>query len=175
MPHDLTPLHPLPPDPVMNPLAPLQALLAQTERERDIALIDSQRAAAEHADAVRQQEQLLTYRREYEQRWGAQFRNRATVDVLQCYQGFVARLGMAVEQQGRTVAEAQARSERERVRLQEHELRVASVRKLIERRISDIQRGIDRQDQKQTDEFAARAGWSRSQASGASVAERAVA
>ncbi len=153
----------------MNPLAPLQALLAQTERERDIALIDSQRASTLHAQAVQQHEQLLTYRSEYEQRWGQQFRTSATIDVLQCYQGFMDRLVIAVEQQQRAVSDAALTSERERQRLQQHEIRVASVRKLIERRVADMQRGVERREQKSTDEFAARAGWARAQAT---VAER---
>jgi flagellar protein FliJ len=151
----------------MSPIAPLQALLAQTERERDIVQIDRQRAAAQHAQAVQQHEQLLDYRREYEQRWGSQLRSAATLDVLQCYQGFMARLGTAVEHQQRIVSEAAARSDREQVRLQEHELRVASVRKLIERRVAEIGRTVERREQKQADEFAARVGWNRAQTAAA--------
>ena len=41
-------------------------------------------------------------------------------------------------------------------------MRVASVRKLIERRSHELRLAADRQEQKQTDEFASRAGWGRS-------------
>lgn len=153
----------------MNPLEPLMSLLAQTERERDAVQAESQRATGAHLHALQQLEQLLGYRRDYEARWGQQFRQQATMDVLHCYQGFTLRLGQAVEQQQRAVELAAQRSERERTRLTEHEIRVASVRRLIERRAAEIQRTAERREQKQTDEFAARAGWSRMQARGGSM------
>ena len=148
----------------MTPLEPLLSLLAQTERERDAVQAEAQRADGAHRQAQQQHEQLLGYRQDYETRWGQQFRVQATMDVLHCYQGFTLRLSQAVEQQQRTVELAAQRCERERVRLGEHEIRVASVRKLIERRRAEIQRLQDRRDQKQTDEFASRVAWSRLQA-----------
>ena len=135
----------------MTPLEPLMSLLAQTERERDAVQAEAQRAADAHLQALRQLEQLLGYRRDYEARWGQQFRQNATMDVVHCYQGFTLRLGQAVEQQQRAVELAAQRSDGERVRLTEHEVRVASVRRLIERRIAEMQRSADRRDQKQTD------------------------
>jgi flagellar FliJ protein len=143
----------------MDPLAPLKALLAQTERERDAVRGESLRADAAHQAALRQSEQLVGYRRDYEQRWGEQFGRLATMDVLHCYQGFMVRLGQAVDQQQRVVELAAARAERERARLAEQELRVLSVRRLIERRAADIRRGLEVREQKQTDEFAARRAW----------------
>jgi flagellar FliJ protein len=103
----------------MDPLAPLKALLAQTERERDAVRGESLRADAAHQAALRQSEQLVGYRRDYEQRWGEQFGRLATMDVLHCYQGFMVRLGQAVDQQQRVVELAAARAERERARLAE--------------------------------------------------------
>lgn len=150
----------------MNPIEPLLTLLAQTERERDAVQAEVQRAAVAQRQAEQQLEQLLGYRRDYETRWGEQFRQQGTMDVVHCYQGFTVRLGQAVEQQQRTARLATQRTERERVRLTEHELRVASVRKLIERRRADAQRSQDRRDQKQSDEFASRVAWARLQAQG---------
>lgn len=153
----------------MTPIEPLMSLLAQTERERDAVQAEAQRAANAHQQALEQLEQLLGYRRDYEARWGRQFRQQATMDVMHCYQGFTVRLGQAVDQQQRMVDLAAQRSERERTRLTEHEIRVASVRRLIERRSAEMQRGVERREQKQTDEFAARAGWSRLQGRGGAL------
>jgi flagellar protein FliJ len=143
----------------LDPLAPLKALLAQTERERDAVRAECQRADAAHQAALRQSEQLVGYRRDYEQRWGEQFGRLATMDVLHCYQGFIVRLSQAVDQQQRVVELAAARADRERARLAEQEMRVLSVRRLIERRAADIRRGLDVLEQKQTDEFASRRAW----------------
>ena len=147
-------------------LAPLKALQAQTERERDLIQAECQRADAAHRAALAQVQQLLDYRRDYEQRWGEQFGRQATVDVLHCYQGFIVRLSQAVEQQQRVVELAATRAERERTRLGEAEMRVLSVRKLLQRRQAEIRQGLERLDQKRTDEFAARVAWNRLVADG---------
>ena len=143
----------------MNPLQPLMALLAQAERERDIVWADTQRAVQAQLSAQTQAEQLLTYRREYEQRWGAQFRSEGRMELVHCYRGFIDRLTQAVDQQQRVAQHATQLVERKQELLREHELRVASVRKLIERRSQEMRLSADRAEQKQTDEFGARATW----------------
>jgi flagellar FliJ protein len=143
----------------MNPLQPLLALLAQTERERDLAMAEAQRAAQAQLAAAAQAEQLLTYRREYEQRWGAQFRNEGKMELVNCYRGFVDRLSQAVEQQQRIALHTSVQLEHARDALLQHEVRVVSVRKLIERRAKELRVSLDRIEQKQTDEFGARAAW----------------
>jgi flagellar protein FliJ len=145
-------------------LQPLLALLAQTERERDAAAADHRRAQSAHRQAEQQLGQLTDYQADYETRWRAQLREGATMDVLQCYQGFAGRLQEAVDQQARAVDLAAQRAAREQARLTEREIRVASVRRLIERRTDDLRRGIERREQKQLDEFASRAGWVRAAA-----------
>jgi len=144
----------------MNPLQPLMALLAQTERERDEAWTQAQQAAQAQQTAAGQAEQLLTYRREYEQRWSAQFRTEGRMELVHCYQGFMDRLTQAVEQQQRVAEHAAVQVERARVVLCEHEIRVASVRKLIERRRQELRLSADRIEQKQSDEFGSRMAWS---------------
>ena len=144
----------------MNPMQPLLALLAQTERERDAALADAQRTAQAQQAATDQAELLLNYRREYEQRWGAQFRSEGKMELVNCYRGFVERLTQAVDQQQRVAAHASAQCERARDTLLQHEVRVASVRKLIERRAAELRLTAERIEQKQTDEFGARMAWS---------------
>jgi flagellar protein FliJ len=143
----------------MNPLQPLMALLAQTERERDEAWAVTQQAAQAQQNAAAQADQLLTYRREYEQRWSAQFRTEGRIELVHCYRGFMERLNQAVEQQKRVAEHAAAQLERARAALAEQEMRVASVRKLIERRRQELRLSADRAEQKQTDEFGSRMAW----------------
>jgi flagellar FliJ protein len=139
---------------------PLMALLGQAERERDEASLAHQQARAAHEAAQAQSDQLIAYRGEYEARFREQFKSNGSVSILQCYQGFSARLGQAIEQQGQVALHAAKRMEQARQALLEQELRVASVRKLLERRLGELRQAADRRDQKQTDEYAARAAWS---------------
>ncbi len=151
----------------MTPMQPLLTLLAQAERERNDAMAEAKRIEMEHRHALRQAEQLQTYRRDYEQRWSAQFSLSGGIAIVQCYQGFITRLGQAIEAQERVTLLAAQRLERAQQAWQQHEMRVASVRKLIERRGRE-QRGVeDRREQKQLDEHAARQLWGRAAGSGA--------
>ena len=144
-----------------NPsIDPLMALLGQAERERDVAVADMQRGAEAHVAAQCQVEQLVAYRREYEARFREQFSQKSSIEILQCYQGFSARLDQAITQQQQVTARAAERLEGLRGALRDQELRVASVRKLLERRLQELRLVADRREQKQTDEFAARAAWS---------------
>ena len=106
--------------------------------------------------------QLLTYRREYEQRWSAQFCREGQIELVRCYQGFMERLSEAIEQQTLTAELAAARLEQAVVTVRGHELQLASVRRLVERRrLAETACAAQRSDQKQTDELAARIAWSR--------------
>ncbi len=143
-----------------NPaLDPLMALMSQAERERDEARAEMQRAADAHQAAQLQADQLVTYRGEYEARFREQFSRKSSIDILQCYQGFSARLGQAIDQQQHVASHAAQRVERLREALRDKELRLASVGKLLERRLHELRQVAERTAQKQTDEFAARAAW----------------
>jgi flagellar FliJ protein len=145
----------------MTDLQPLLTLLGQAERERDEALVHSQHRNTAQRAAQAQSEQLLDYRRDYEQRWGEHFSRQSKVELLHCYQGFIQRLSQAIEQQARAASHAAEQAAAALAALRESEMRVASVRKLIERRVGEQQRSEDKRDQKQTDEFAARVAWQR--------------
>ena len=146
----------------MNPLQPLITLLGHAERERDERAAACQHAARARQTAAAQAEQLLGYRRDYEQRWSAQFRTDGRMELVHCYRGFMERLTQAVDQQQRSADAAIASFNEALVRLREAETRVAAVRKLIERRCNEARLSGERLDQKATDEFAARAAWNRS-------------
>ena len=150
----------------MNPMQPLLTFLSHAEHERNMAMAAAKRAEMEYRNALYQAEQLQTYRRDYEQRWSGQFGHGGGIDIVQCYQGFIARLGQAIEAQQRVALLAAQRLEQAQESWQQHEIRVASVRKLIERRGRE-QRGADnRREQKQLDEHAARLLWGRTAGGG---------
>jgi flagellar protein FliJ len=142
-------------------LDPLMALLQQAERERDAALADVQKLVDANRAAEMQLEQLVNYRTEYEARFREQFKSHQGIAALQGYQVFSERLTLAIDQQGRAVQHAEARVVQSRQVLIEQEMRVASVRKLLERRLNEIKLGSERREQRQTDEFATRAAWAR--------------
>lgn len=145
----------------MNDTQPLMALLSHAERERDEALAHRQRMR-EALDAARTQaEQLVAYRRDYEQRWAERFAQAGQVQLLHSYHGFVTRLTQAIEHQDRVVAQAERQLERAGEALQQHELRVASVLKLIERRMAEIEKTSAQREQRALDELASRAAWNR--------------
>lgn len=145
----------------MKEIQPLMALLSHAERERDEALAHRQRMR-EALDAARTQaEQLVAYRRDYEQRWAERFAQAGQVQLLHSYHGFVTRLTQAIEHQQRVVAQAERQLERAAEALQQQELRVASVLKLIERRVSEIEKTSAQREQRALDELASRAAWNR--------------
>lgn len=137
-------------------LQALTVLLERAEAERDEALRQMQDAMA-RADAARNQhDQLSQYRSDYRTRWSQEFAQRTTVQLLGCYQNFGQRLDQAIGQQSGIADYADQRVTAARDVLRERELRVASVRKLIERRRAESLRTQMRQEQRATDEQAAR-------------------
>lgn len=146
----------------------LLSLLAHAERERNCAMSDAKRVELEHRAAQRQADQLLAYRSDYELRWSRSFGDGGGIAIVQCYQGFMQRLDAAIETQQRVVALAARRLQDAQALWQQREIRVASVRKLIERREQQARAGEQRREQRHQDEHATRAAWLR--ASGAALA-----
>jgi flagellar protein FliJ len=135
----------------------LQTLLEHAEAERNGALAAFNQARARRDAARDQAAQLAAYRGDYQRRWRSQFQQGgATVAVLHCYQQFNERLDVAIAQQARSVEVCDAALTRANDALAAHELRVASVRKLIERRVAEQRRDGERREQKDNDEWAQR-------------------
>ena len=133
----------------------LATMLEQAEAQRNVALAAFNQARARR-DAIRAQAQeLAAYRDDYQLRWAAQFHQRgAALDIVRCYRQFADRLESAIAQQQHAVQVADQALVRANDTLAAHELRVASVRKLIERRQAELQRGAQRRDQRAADELA---------------------
>lgn len=143
-----------------NPLRPLMLALEQAEKARDAAQAVFQEARRAFEAAQQQALQLNAYRGEYQQRWGAQAGQNRQAAMLRVYQGFLDRLHQAIEQQQQALGAQARRLEALRQSLQAHDVRAASIRKLIERRQQELQRAQGRREQKTTDEQAARMAWS---------------
>ena len=127
---------------------------AEAERNRALATFNQQRA---RCDAARvQAEQLETYRSDYQQRWRTQFARGAALEIVRCYRGFAERLDTAIAQQAQTVAQTRTAQAQASDLLAAHELRVASVRKLIERRAQAERQALVRQERKADDEISMR-------------------
>ena len=139
----------------------LTSLLSQAEQARDAArqrLLD-----AEHGQRqdLAQAEQLDAYRRETQQRWAVQSGQAAAVQIMLCYRGFMDRLEQAITQQQQACAQAERQVALAREALADCEMRVASVRKLIDRRRQALRLIEQRLDQKRVDEAGQRAAWVR--------------
>ena len=137
----------------------LLTLLEHAEEDRNRALAAHQVASASQLAAQVQFEQLLEYRRDYEARWLTQFAEHGQMELVRSYHAFMIRLTQAVEHQQLALQQAGARLAPARSALRDRELRVASVRKLIERRRQRERAELARCEQKLNDER----GWPRAQ------------
>ena len=135
----------------------LAILLDRATQQRDEAQRALQDLLNRAEQARAQHGQLTEYRGEYQQRWSQQFAQTGTMDIVACYQNFRGRLDEAIHSQGHVATHADQRVTRARESLLELETRVAAITKLMERRRLEVSRAQQRQDQKSTDEQAARA------------------
>ena len=132
----------------------IHTLLEVAERQRD----EAQAAMLKCEDAVRrlqqQADQLLAYRDDYRSRNPAIAGRSAGIEQLRLHQNFMQRLDQALQQQSGQLQAAQARSSSLRAALVAQEMRVASVRKLLERRGEQTRLRESRQEQRRSDDAA---------------------
>ena len=134
--------------------AALQTLLEQAERERDDALASLLQAESAARRLHVQADQLRDYRDDYRTRHPALGGRSAGIEALRCHQDFMQRLDQALQQQDGLLDAHQARCALLRTQLVERETRVASVRKLLERRGQAARVQADRLEQRRNDETA---------------------
>jgi flagellar protein FliJ len=134
----------------------LTTLLEQAESQRNIALAAFNQARGRRDDARAQGRDLETYRHDYTERWADQFKRGAPLEVVRSYHQFAGRLDTAIAQQATAITVCEQALERANDVLLAHELRVASVRKLIERRVHDLRQGVMQREQRADDELALR-------------------
>lgn len=134
--------------------AALHTLLEHAERQRDDAL-SAMLQAEDHLRRLENQEtQLLAYREDYRQRHPALGGRSTSIELLRCHEGFMQRLDQALQQQRAQVQHAENRGAQLRAALVAQETRVASVRKLLERRGAQVQLQANRLAQRRSDETA---------------------
>jgi flagellar protein FliJ len=135
----------------------LATLLEQAESQRNTALAAFNQARARRDDARTQASELEAYRRDYSARWNQQFqRDGAAHEVMRSYHQFAGRLDLAISQQAQALAICEQALVRANDMLAAHELRVASVRKLIERRVHDARALHAQREQRASDDLRAR-------------------
>jgi flagellar FliJ protein len=130
----------------------LHTLLEHAERLRDETLARLLQAEEGTRRLRLQAAQLQGYRDEYRQRNPAAAGRTTSIDLLRTHQSFMARLEQAVEQQQGQLDAAEARAGELRAELLAQETRVASVRKLLERRAEERKRTAARQEQRRSDD-----------------------
>ena len=134
----------------------LHTLLEQAEQQRNIALASFNQSRARRDEARTQARDLETYRDDYSARWNGQFQRGAALEVLRSYHQFAARLELAIAQQAHALTVCEQAMTRANDVLAAHELRVASVRKLIERRAHDARALHAQREQRASDDLRAR-------------------
>lgn len=140
----------------MSAIQPLLLVLDAAEKARDEALSMMEGGQRQY-DAARQQAQSINdWRNDYQRKWQKQFQQSGGMEIMRCYQDFMKRLSDAQAEQERRVELAKQQVDRLRLELIEREKRVAAVSQLIDRRHLEQRRKEQRQEQKATDEIAAR-------------------
>jgi flagellar FliJ protein len=140
----------------VNPSQPLITLLEQAEEARDAALAQFEVSRKAHEGSRQQLQSLQDFRDQYQTRWQTQFRQAGGMEIMRCYQDFMARLGDAVNDQHRRCEQFNQAMERCRNELIERERKVAAVTQLLQRREKEQAQREMRREQKATDELAAR-------------------
>ena len=133
----------------------LHALLSHAENLRDETLAQLAQAEAQQRQLDEQAAQLDGYRNDYRARHPATGGRSSSIELLRVHQGFMTRLDQALAQLQGQQQKAAARIETLRSQLLAQEVRVASVRKLIERRAQEAELAASRREQRRTDDATA--------------------
>ncbi len=134
----------------------LNTLLEHAEIERDAALARMMQADDATRQARAQADQLHAYREDYRRRAPAFDGRSASIELVRCHRGFMERLDQAIDQQREQLARFEQGAVALREVLLEREVRVAAVKKLIERRTQETQRVQARTEQRHADEASMR-------------------
>ncbi|MBP6765628.1 MAG: flagellar export protein FliJ [Rubrivivax sp.] len=137
----------------------LHTLLEHAQRQRDEALAALQQAESAAEQMRLQAEQLLSFQGEYDARHPARSGRSAPIELLRCHVGFMQRLHQAQTQQKGQLQAAQARVVRQKQALMAMEMRLAAVRKLVDRRSQERQRTANTLEQRRHDEAAQQRAW----------------
>ena len=139
----------------MSTLNALTVAVEVASRKRDEARRLLQDAQGAQQAAQDQLNQLQGYARETEGRWGMRADAAVQPEVMFHHYQFMDRLGHAVGLQTGVVGDHASRVQDATRTLLDAELRLASLRKVLERRQAELALRQQRREQKATDERAA--------------------
>ena len=139
----------------MSTLNALTVAVEVASRKRDEARRLLQDAQGAQQAAQDQLNQLQGYARETEGRWGMRADAAVQPEVMFHHYQFMDRLGHAVGLQTGVVGDHASRVQDATRTLLDAELRLASLRKVLERRQAELALAQQRREQKATDERAA--------------------
>ena len=130
----------------------LQSLMQHAERQRDDGVVALLQAEDATSRLQAQTDQLLTYRNDAEARHPAQGGRSASIELLRCHEGFMQRLDQAIAQSRAQLQQAERKVALCHAGLLALQTRVASVRKLLERRTVETQRRDNQLEQRRHDD-----------------------
>jgi len=137
----------------------LKTLLEIATRERDQAAAALAQAEQQWRAQQQQWEQLQVYQADYARRAPTHGGRAAPIEVLRCHQAFMGRLDQALAHQQRALDGAEGEAQLRRQTLLQRETRLASVRKLLQRRADSAAHAAERADQRRSDEEALHRHW----------------
>ena len=135
------------------------SLLEHAQSQRDEAMAEMLQAEAALRQARLQLDQLQDYHADYAQRAPTHGGRSASIELLRSHHAFMERLDQALALQQSQVQSTEVQLQQRKQTLTEREIRVASVRKLLERRGEVQQRSFARQEQSRSDEATAQRRW----------------
>lgn len=139
----------------MHKFNSLQLAIDLAVVRRDQALAELQRLRKAHAFANSQMAQLEQYAGETEQRWTRNAQVSTTPELMHHHYQFMARLQQAISLQTNVIAGSSRAVQLSEQRLLQAEFRLASLKLVLTKRLAEVEKQKQRQEQKLTDEFAA--------------------
>lgn len=139
----------------MSSLNAFLVAVEMAERKRDEARQALQDVKSARRAAQEQLSQLEGYAQETQDRWGMRADATVKPEVMFHHYQFMERLSQAIGMQTGVVGDQSGRVEAATRALLEAELRVASLKKVVDKRRREIEQLQARREQKQTDERAA--------------------
>lgn len=139
----------------MSSINALQVAVEMAERKRDAARQTLQSVQGARQGAQAQLDQLQAYAGETQGRWGIRADAILQPEVMYHHYQFMGRLDAAIGMQQGVIKDHDQRVERARLALLEAEVRLSSLKSVLEKLHRDQAQIQLRRDQKQTDERAA--------------------
>lgn len=133
----------------------LELAIELATAKRDQAMAHWQAMLRDQAFALDQMNQLKQYAQETDQRWMQGAQKRTTPELLHHQYQFMGRLNQAIALQDGALANAARRVDDAKQSDIQAELRLASLKLLLNQRQAALAKVLQRRDQKEMDEFAA--------------------